>query len=144
MPNVMMALLHRCPCGVMRASRNSNSFQMSRPAREVLVLVFSGGTSVRLHRVLAGLLFFLLPLAACQSPESKPSAGGHETGVRGGRLVVAERSSPLTFNYPLAGDGTTINTSFFLMSARLVEFDHDKQEFGPGLAESWPTTEGQR
>jgi len=25
-----------------------------------------------------------------------------------------------------------INTSFFLMSARLVEFDHDKQEFVPG------------
>lgn len=99
---------------------------------------------MRLHRVLAGLLFFLLPLAACQSPESKQSAGGRETGVRGGRLVVAERSSPLTFNYPLAGDLTTINTSFFLMSARLVEFDHDKQEFVPGLAESWPMSDGQR
>lgn len=99
---------------------------------------------MRLRRVLAGLLIFLLLLAACHSPESKQAGGGHETGVRGGRLVVAERSTPLTFNYPLASDVTTINTSFFLMSARLVEFDHDKQEFVPGLAESWPVSEGQR
>src|SRR5438093_493040 len=97
---------------------------------------------VRPQKVLAGLLIFLLLLAACRPPGSEQTTHGRETGVRGGRLIVAERSTPVTFNYPLASDVTTVNTSFFLMSARLAEFDHDKQEFVPGLAESWQLSDG--
>jgi len=99
---------------------------------------------VRSQKVLVGLLIFLLLPAACRQQSNEQAAPGHQTGVRGGRLVVAERSAPLTFNYPLASDATSVNTSFFLMSARLAEFDHDKQEFVPGLAESWQVSDGGR
>ncbi|HZS06211.1 MAG TPA: ABC transporter substrate-binding protein [Blastocatellia bacterium] len=86
-----------------------------------------------------GLFIFLLAFTACQDGRQ---SGERQTGSRGGRLVVADRSAPQSFSYLAAGDAVTINISFFLMSARLAEFDHDKQQYVPGLAESWPTSDG--
>lgn len=58
-------------------------------------------------------------------------------GVRGGKLNYRLTSAPKTFNYLLAADEATIVTSFFMLTGRLVEFDHQTQKFVPGLAESW-------
>ena len=99
---------------------------------------------MRARGVFIGLLLLIFSLTACQPSENKVSSSGRETGVRGGRLVVRDRNAPLTFNYPLAADQVTITTSFFLMSARLVELDHDKQDYVPGLAESWQVSDDQR
>ncbi len=85
-----------------------------------------------------------LTLTAC-----RPSATTQETasqerqvGTRGGRLVVADRGTPKTFNYLLAGDVVSATVASYLMSAALVEMDHDTQAFVPGLAESWEASDG--
>jgi peptide/nickel transport system substrate-binding protein len=92
---------------------------------------------MRPRRIFAGLLIFLLALTACKSESSGLKSGGRETGARGGRLAVADRSTPRTFNYLLANDRVTLTVCFFLLSARLAELDHDAQQLIPGLAESW-------
>jgi peptide/nickel transport system substrate-binding protein len=92
---------------------------------------------VRSRRVLAGLLVFLLALAACRPGGGEQTSTGRETGARGGRLVVSDRSAPRTFNYLLANDRVTLSLAFFLLTARLTEVDHDTQQIVPGLAESW-------
>ncbi|MDQ3906964.1 MAG: ABC transporter substrate-binding protein, partial [Acidobacteriota bacterium] len=47
---------------------------------------------------------------------------------------------PKTFNYITASDEASNTVAFFLLSSRLVEFDSDKQDYAPALAESWKTT----
>jgi len=55
-------------------------------------------------------------------------------------LVYRLSSPPKTFNYLLANDESSIVTAFFLLNSRLVEFDHSKQTYVPGLAEAWTTS----
>lgn len=86
----------------------------------------------------------LLALSACRSSSSTQEAVSQErqVGVRGGRLVVADRGTPKTFNYLLAGDAVSATVATYLLAAPLVEMDHDTQAFVPGLAESWPISDG--
>ncbi|HKY42145.1 MAG TPA: ABC transporter substrate-binding protein [Pyrinomonadaceae bacterium] len=91
-------------------------------------------------------VFLLLPfLFSCrQPPPSNPAAGTAKPeqrtiGTRGGKLVYRVSSPPKTFNYLLANDEHSILTAFFLLNSRLVEFDHSKQAYVPGLAETWTT-----
>lgn len=84
-------------------------------------------------------------LAACRNSTSQESGAAsqeRQVGARGGRLVVADRSTPNTFNYLLAGDAVSATVAGYLLAAPLVEFEHDKQTFVPGLAESWPVSDG--
>lgn len=59
------------------------------------------------------------------------------SGVRGGEITYRMPAAPNTFNYLLAEDEPTIITSLYLLTSRLVEFDHRTQRFVAGLAESW-------
>ncbi|MGB7202893.1 MAG: ABC transporter substrate-binding protein [Pyrinomonadaceae bacterium] len=58
-------------------------------------------------------------------------------GVRGGEITYRLTGAPTTFNYLLAEDEPTIIIALYLLTSRLVEFDHKTQQFVPGLAESW-------
>ena len=89
-----------------------------------------------------GLFVLLLSIAVCRPGSSPQQSGERTTGARGGRLVVADRSAPQSFNYLMAADAVSLNISFFVMSARLAEFDHDRQQYVPGLAESWQAGNG--
>lgn len=90
------------------------------------------------------LVFVLLALAACRPSSSPQETASQErqVGARGGRLVVADRGTPKTFNYLLAGDAVSATVATYLMAAPLVEMDHDTQAFVPGLAESWQASDG--
>ncbi len=85
-----------------------------------------------------------LLLTACRPSSTTQETASQERqiGVRGGRLVVADRGTPKTFNYLLAGDVVSATVASYLMSAALVEMDHDTQQFVPGLAESWEASDG--
>lgn len=96
-------------------------------------------------RLSIALLFaFVLAFAACRpsSTTQETTSQERQVGARGGRLVVADRGTPKTFNYLLAGDAVSATIASYLMSSALVEMDHDTQAFVPGLAESWPTSDG--
>jgi len=85
-----------------------------------------------------------LATAACR-PSSTPQetiSQERQIGASGGRLVVADRGTPKTFNYLLAGDVVSATIASYLMSSALVEMDHDTQAFVPGLAESWQASDG--
>lgn len=85
-----------------------------------------------------------LATAACR-PSSTPqetASQERQIGASGGRLVVADRGTPKTFNYLLAGDVVSATIASYLMSSALVEMDHDTQAFVPGLAESWQASDG--
>ena len=43
----------------------------------------------------------------------------------------------------MAKDEPTLVAAFFMLTSRLVEFDHPTQKYVPGLAESWTTADGQ-
>lgn len=89
------------------------------------------------------LVVVIFLLSACRQTAKIQSSSGRETGVRGGRLVVADRNPPQTLNYLMAKDTYTF-TACSLMTGRLVDLDHDTQDFVPGLAESWQASEGGR
>ena len=59
------------------------------------------------------------------------------SGVRGGEITYRLAGAPTTFNYLLAEDEPTIIITLYLLTSRLIEFDHKTQQFVPGLAESW-------
>ncbi len=65
-------------------------------------------------------------------------------GKRGGAIVSRLTSPPRTFNPLLAADEASLTASFFLLSGRLIDFDHDTQTYVPGLAESWKRNEDGR
>ncbi|HEX8633496.1 MAG TPA: ABC transporter substrate-binding protein [Pyrinomonadaceae bacterium] len=102
-------------------------------------------------RLLVSLLCLaaLLSASACQTPPASNTAGGGGgggegklptapvVGTRGGTLTYRLTSPPKTFNYILAADEPSIYVSFFLMGSRLVELNHDNQNYAPALAESW-------
>ncbi|MFN0141636.1 MAG: ABC transporter substrate-binding protein, partial [Pyrinomonadaceae bacterium] len=58
-------------------------------------------------------------------------------GVRGGEITYRLTGAPTTFNYLLAEDEPTIIVSQFLLTSRLIDFDHESQQFVAGLAETW-------
>ena len=99
---------------------------------------------MKIRASIAFLFVFVLAFTACRpSATTEESASqGRQVGARGGRLVVADRGTPKTFNYLLAGDAVSATVASYLMSSALVEMDHDTQQFVPGLAESWPTSDG--
>jgi peptide/nickel transport system substrate-binding protein len=85
----------------------------------------------------------LLALVACRSssPTTETSSQERQLGTSGGRLVVADRGTPKTFNYLMAGDAVSATVATYLMAAPLVEMDHDTQAFVSGLAERWEANE---
>ncbi len=89
-------------------------------------------------------LALVLAFVACRpsSTTQETTSQERQVGARGGRLVVADRGTPKTFNYLLAGDAVSATVASYLMSAALVEMDHDTQSFVPGLAESWQASDG--
>lgn len=90
--------------------------------------------------------FLLLPLLfSCQKPPTANTTTGASSeqrgiGTRGGKLAYRVSSPPKTFNFLLANDEPSILMAFFLLNSRLVEFDHSKQTYVPGLAEAWTTS----
>jgi peptide/nickel transport system substrate-binding protein len=95
------------------------------------------------HLVLCALFTALVLVLSCQAPtapgEKSGSAPGRErvTGVSGGSLTYRVGSPPQTFNYLKAADEASLVVSFYLMGGRLVEFDHDAQQYAPGVAQTW-------
>lgn len=54
-------------------------------------------------------------------------------------------TSPKTFNYLIVeNDEPTLIVAFYLMGGRLVEFDHAKRQYVPGVAETWKPGDGGR
>ncbi len=94
------------------------------------------------------LIVSCLLLAGCgQAPPSNTTTQGAKiepraNGVRGGKLTYRLSAPPKSLNYVMAADAPTLIASFYLLMARLVDFDHSTQKFVPGLAESWTTTDG--
>lgn len=66
------------------------------------------------------------------------------TGTRGGSLTYKLTSPPKTFNYLMVSDEYSFTVAFYLMSGRLVEFDHDQQRYAPSLASEWKMNEDGR
>jgi peptide/nickel transport system substrate-binding protein len=58
-------------------------------------------------------------------------------GTQGGTLTARLTAAPKTLNYVLAGDESTMVATLYLLTSRLIEFDHRTQKFVPGLAETW-------
>jgi peptide/nickel transport system substrate-binding protein len=108
-------------------------------------------------RAVAPALALSLCLAACTTQPAGTNGGGANanapaelprekaTGARGGNLSYRLSAAPKTFNYVMvAGDEPTNLVSFFLLASRLVEFDHDRQDYAPALAESWRRADDMR
>lgn len=76
-----------------------------------------------------------MPPASNLAPASKIE--GKSIGTRGGKLSCRLTTAPKSFNYVLAADESTIVAAFYMLTSRLVEFDHRSQKYVPGLAESW-------
>ena len=98
------------------------------------------------NRTLFITLFILccIIFGGCGQPPAanSPTAAKIEpktTGTRGGKLTYRLTAAPKTFNYLLAEDEASIVTAFYMLTSRLVEFDHRTQKFVPGLAETWTT-----
>jgi peptide/nickel transport system substrate-binding protein len=97
------------------------------------------------RHALAALLCAALALAACQPATQSPNANQPSelprervVGKRGGQLTARVSAPPKTFNYiAMTGDEPSNLVSFFLLESRLVEMDHDKQDYAPALAEEW-------
>lgn len=92
--------------------------------------------------IVSSLLF-----AACgQAPPSNSLQGTKPeprvNGRSGGKITYRVTAPPKTLNYLLVADEPSLITAFFMMTGRLVDFDHQTQKFVPGLAESWTTTDG--
>lgn len=93
------------------------------------------------------LIVLCLLIAACgQTPTSNSSLGAkiepRVNGVRGGKIVSRVTAPPKTLNFLVAADEPSFIASFFLMTGRLVDFDHQTQKYLPGIAESWTTADG--
>jgi peptide/nickel transport system substrate-binding protein len=101
------------------------------------------------RRTIAALLASLALATACcreQPPNNQQVhlARERELGKRGGSIVYRLPSPPRTFNPLMAADEASLVASFFLLSGRLIDFDHDSQSYVPGLAEGWVVSEDGR
>ena len=108
-----------------------------------------------LPKAAAGLLLALCCLAAGCQPSATdntntntnqpvPRPTENVPGKRGGSLTHRLSQPPQTFNYILAADEASNIVAFFLLSSRLVEFDHDTDDYAPALAESWKRSDDSR
>lgn len=96
------------------------------------------------HRFIQVIFLFVISLVfggcggvpVSNSP-AQAKAAPRTTGSRGGKITYRLTAPPKTFNYLLAADEPSIVTAFFMLTDRLVDFDHESQKFVPGLAESW-------
>jgi len=91
-------------------------------------------------------LTLLILLTGCGQAPPRPAnsakTAGIEpktTGARGGTLTYRLTAPPKTFNYLMAADEATIVASMYMLTSRLVDFDHKTQKYVPSLAESWTT-----
>src|SRR5512143_3606305 len=74
--------------------------------------------------------------ASSQIPSQKPQAIAGETGISGGRLVVAQRTEPKTLNPVSATDGPSREV-IHLMTADLIHINRYSQKTEPALAQTW-------
>jgi peptide/nickel transport system substrate-binding protein len=108
--------------------------------------------SSRLQRLLLfATLALLLTAPACQQQQSTNSTSQNQerarervVGTRGGSITYRLTSPPQTFNYLLAKEESSLAVGFYLLGARLAEFDQDQQRHVPGLAESWKWEDDKR
>lgn len=82
-------------------------------------------------------LFSACRPAAPPAQQNSSQPAEHLIGQRGGSLTYRVTSPPQTFNYLTAADENTLLVAFYLLGGRLVEFDHDKLVYAPGVAETW-------
>ncbi|HKP71635.1 MAG TPA: hypothetical protein VJT82_01775, partial [Pyrinomonadaceae bacterium] len=105
---------------------------------------------VSLGRFLIGLLVLaaLVFAAACQTQTTQNNSNAASSnqgelarervqGKRGGSLTYRVTSPPKSFNYLVVSDEPSLLVGFYLTGDRLVELDHDTQNYVPALAESW-------
>lgn len=108
-----------------------------------------------LPKAARGLVLALCCLAAGCQQGAPPGANSNTAqtaarptektvGKRGGSLTHRLSQPPQTFNYMMAADEASNIVAFFLLSSRLVEFDHDAQDYAPALAESWKRSDDSR
>jgi peptide/nickel transport system substrate-binding protein len=82
-------------------------------------------------------------LGACQPTQNTNTnqlatlAREKVVGKRGGEVTYRLSAPPKTFNYVMGADEPSNIVAFFMLESRLVEFDHDTQDYVPALAESW-------
>jgi peptide/nickel transport system substrate-binding protein len=72
-----------------------------------------------------------------------PMVADCEPGLRGGRLVIASRGDPKTFN-PITEDEIVSSVITRHLFEYLCGFDRARQEVKPGLAESWTVAPDQK
>lgn len=88
----------------------------------------------------------LLVTACGSAPRSNSLQGAtvepRVNGKPGGKITYRLTAAPKSLNYLLAADEPTLVASFFMITGRLVELDHQSLKFVPGLAESWTTADG--
>ncbi len=75
--------------------------------------------------------------APVSTPAPEIKIANRVAGKPGGTLTYRLTSAPKTFNYVLAADEPSIVTTLFLLTSRLIEFDHRTQKYAAGLAETW-------
>jgi peptide/nickel transport system substrate-binding protein len=87
-----------------------------------------------------------IPTQNANTNSNQPAARPSEqtVGTRGGALTHRLSQPPQTFNYVMAADEASNIVSFFMIASRLVEFDHDRQDYTPALAESWRRSDDSR
>lgn len=89
------------------------------------------------------ILLFALLIGSCQRASEPAKTPAQDlprekvAGTRGGSLTYRLTSPPKTFNYLMISEEYSLTVAFFLMSGRLVEFDHDAQRYIPALASEW-------
>src|SRR5262245_55041031 len=88
----------------------------------------------------------VLLLSCGQAPPQNSTNGSkvepRTNGSRGGALNYRLTAAPKTFNYVMMADEPSLVVAMFMLTSRLVDFDHTTQKFVPGLAESWSTQDG--
>ncbi|HUR96546.1 MAG TPA: ABC transporter substrate-binding protein, partial [Pyrinomonadaceae bacterium] len=95
-----------------------------------------------LRRIPLYVLSAFLLLSCGQPPTSNTTATDSKfaakvPGTRGGSLSCRLSAPPTTFNYLVATNEPSILVSFYMMTARPIEFEHATQKYRGALAESW-------
>lgn len=105
--------------------------------------------------LIAAALFMALAAAGCggkdpsaaqsyNDPHPLPPDTMHvamaETGVHGGRFVLAQTSPPRTFNTVMANETSSTDLCDGRLYSALVHFDNATQEMRPELAKSWESS----
>lgn len=104
-------------------------------------------TRTKPYRIFLLILCCAFFIACGQAPTPSNTSQGAKVeprtaGKRGGTLSYRLTAAPKTFNYVMMSDEPSLTVAMFMLTSRLVEFDHTTQKFIPGLAESWTTADG--